>query len=55
MICKCKYCGVEFERSKSRRVCERCADKTKLLPAFVKARDDLREKCGLERMGFNHE
>lgn len=46
----CKYCGDAFE-STNRDVCERCRRKAVLLPQFKKARDDLRELCGLERMG----
>jgi DNA-directed RNA polymerase subunit RPC12/RpoP len=49
----CKYCGKEFEYKVGKRLtaCARCCDKVTLLPRFIKARDDLRELCGLERMG----
>lgn len=44
----CKYCGKEL--SKGNR-CTACKNKGKLTPMFVEARDNLRELCGLERMG----
>ena len=48
---KCKSCGdLLYDRGYS-KVCGRCAIKTSLLPLFVKARDDVREAFGLERMG----
>ena len=49
----CKYCGEDLtqtEIKKSKRLCFRCADKSTLIPRFIKARDDLRERLGLERM-----
>lgn len=46
---KCKYCGIESRLRGG--VCENCCRKKPLLPRFVKARDDLREKLGLERLG----
>ena len=50
---KCKYCGdLLYDRGYS-KVCGRCAIKTSLLPSFIKARDDLRVLCGLERMSKN--
>ena len=49
----CKYCGEHFKKSSLKDVCNTCIGKTALLPRFAKARDDLRELCGLERMGGN--
>ena len=49
--CVCKYCGEHFKPfAKSVDVCGKCFGKTAVLPNFAKARDDLRELCGLERM-----
>ena len=49
--CVCKYCGEHFKQTgKYPDICAKCADKAALLPRFVKARDDLRELHGLERM-----
>lgn len=52
-ICVCKYCGKEYNAWHKNRVncCGTCSGKVTLLPEFIKARDDLREKLGLERMG----
>ena len=50
----CKYCGRELkpkELKKTHRQCFKCGQKSVLLPCFVKARDDLRERLGLPRMG----
>jgi hypothetical protein len=51
----CKYCGETFStnRGDARDVCNTCVSKTAVLPRFAKARDDLRELCGLERMNKN--
>ena len=49
----CKYCGTVFKKSPLKDVCNTCVGKTALLPRFAKARDDLRELCGLERMNKN--
>ena len=46
----CPYCDKEYDAKVS--ACPTCASKRRLIPAFVKARDDLREKLGLKRMGF---
>ena len=47
----CKYCGNHYKaETKYLDVCASCATKMPLLPRFAKARDDLRELCGLERM-----
>lgn len=51
----CKYCDKEFNRKKKCKVCDTCGDKSPLLPDFVKVRDDLRELCGLERMGSKYD
>ena len=48
---KCKYCGGECRKEIKNGVCDCCRPKAKVLPRFVKARDDLREKLGLERFG----
>lgn len=48
----CKYCGKEYVPNGNRaNTCGGCNHKAILMPKFVKARDDLREKLGLERMG----
>lgn len=47
----CKYCGVEYSNRPNKSMCNRCAEMSPLLPRFRKARDDIREWCGLERMG----
>lgn len=48
----CKYCGKEYVPNGNRaNTCGSCDHKVPLLQDFVKARDDLREKLGLERMG----
>lgn len=46
----CLYCEREFEEYG--QACPSCANKRPLIREFVKARDDLREKCGLKRMRF---
>ena len=52
--CVCKWCGERFKPfGKGDNVCGKCVSKTAVLPRFAKARDDLRELCGLERMGKN--
>lgn len=49
--CVCKYCGEHFKFYGRRAdVCAKCENKATVLPNFAKARDDLRELCGLERM-----
>lgn len=50
-LSKCKYCGEQFPKRGNSQVCSRCVGKSSLLPLFVKARDDVREAFGLERMG----
>lgn len=47
----CKYCDGEVRYNGKDGVCEKCRHKEPLRPRFVKARDDLREKLGLERLG----
>lgn len=47
----CKYCGEEYSNSQTSGVCTCCYHKVKLLPRFREARDVLREKLGLKRMG----
>ena len=49
----CKYCGGELPKyilDRHGKMCGKCIDKSKLVQNFVKVRDDLRERCGLERM-----
>lgn len=47
----CKYCGEHFKPSGGvKNICNKCLSKTAVLPRFAKARDDLRELLGLERM-----
>ena len=53
----CKYCGkplVDMYDKYQRLTCGGCSFKKRLLPNFVKARDDLREQLGMERMGANN-
>ena len=53
MVNVCKYCGKELSKWEMRnhgRVCGRCGHKSQLLHRYVKARDDLRERLGLQRM-----
>lgn len=47
----CKYCDSQAKNINKDGVCENCRHKAPLRPRFVKARDDLREKLGLERLG----
>lgn len=47
----CKWCGEPVTSGKLRDVCVNCQSKQAVLPHFAKARDDLRELLGLERMG----
>ena len=49
----CPYCEKEYHSRGS--CCSTCEKKNKLCIEFVNARDNLREKCGLERMGFDRE
>ena len=51
----CRYCGKEVTRLYARNTCKKCHEKVYVLPKFVKARDDLREKLGLERLGADYE
>jgi hypothetical protein len=49
----CRYCGDEVKRygkNDYKLMCGRCANKSSLLPKFVEARDNLRERLGLKRM-----
>ena len=49
--CVCKYCGAHYKYTGgSHQICNSCSQKAVVLPRFNKARDDLRELCGLERM-----
>lgn len=51
----CKYCGKEFNHtSDAKRVCGTCSEKVRLLPAFIEARDALRQKLGLKPMGSKY-
>lgn len=48
----CKYCGRDsVPVGQKNKMCCNCSGKAPLLPEFVKARDDLRERCGLDRLG----
>ena len=50
----CKWCGKKLTKSDIKRhsmACNCCQNKSYLLPRFVKARDDLRERLGMKRMG----
>lgn len=47
----CKYCGKKFPDKGRGNVCNQCQYKHKGMSRFAKARDDLRELLGLERMG----
>lgn len=50
----CKYCGGNVNKNSNYDdVCDNCITKLPLMPRFAKARDDLRELCGLERMNKN--
>lgn len=49
----CKYCGKKHKRKGN--MCSACKDKADLLPAFAKARDDLRRKCGLPPLEDNND
>jgi hypothetical protein len=53
----CKYCGIEYNPRRGYRygMCGNCSCKSVLLPKFIKARDDLREQLGLERLGATNE
>ena len=46
----CMYCDKEF--TDKGQVCPTCSNKRRQIPAFIKARDDLREILGLKRMGW---
>ena len=47
----CKYCGSPIKSKKKRyTVCGTCKHKSRLLPLFIEARDELREKLGLPHM-----
>ena len=47
----CKYCGNEVNTKTNGHVCERCRHKSVHLPRFAKARDYIRVKCGLGKLG----
>ena len=49
----CKYCGVEYDTHRAYRIglCPSCDRKVSSVRKFGKARDDLRERLGLKRMG----
>ena len=47
----CKYCDSAAKYISKDGVCENCRHKEPLRSRFAKARDDLREKLGLERLG----
>ena len=51
-IAVCKYCDKEFSLPKMewQNICNKCRNKYTVLPRFAKARDDLRQLCGLKRM-----
>ena len=53
---ECKYCGAtlpQYVIKKRWTVCAKCREKARILPRFVKARDNVRIKLGLERLGAN--
>ena len=49
-MAKCKYCGKET-KNVIKCICDNCGGKKETADRFVKARDDLREKLGLGRLG----
>ena len=50
---KCRYCEREYNYcgAYAKGICASCSIKFPLRFRFAKARDDLRELCGLERLG----
>jgi hypothetical protein len=49
----CKYCGDKYS-GKEKDTCGRCKKNAPLLPRFTKARDELRELCGLPPLEDNN-
>ena len=49
----CKACGNEYNPHPKYvdGLCANCTVKSRIMPKFGKARDDLRERLGLERLG----
>ena len=50
-MAKCKYCGYDGGEFPKDNVCYKCKKKLTQMRRFAEARDDLREKLGLERLG----
>ena len=49
----CKYCGkvlTDCELKKNALMCGTCGHKSTLIPRYIKARDDLRERLCLKRI-----
>ena len=52
-MAKCRYCDNEYVRYKGscKACCHNCAVKKRIMSQFGKARDDLRERLWLDRLG----